>query len=216
MRYYNYLASLYLTLILATVVVAYKTLEFGTFLFPGGIFIYPLNYFLGSVIAEIYGFKMSKQLIYASLLAQFVFAITLTLINELPSPSFWHHQAAYDQVIDPLIRCVISISVGTTIGAILNSYAISKWKVLLKGKHFWLRSIGANIVGESALSLITFSMAFIGTMPSASLLNLIFYSWLLKAVYAIALSGFGAFLVAFLKSKERFDIKNENLNFLVK
>lgn len=201
-KFLNTIFALYITILLVTVVLAYKTIAFGSFLLPGGILVFPLSYFIIDVISEIYGYKTAKQMIWLGLMAQAIFAILLTYINKLPAPAFWHEQAAYSTVINPLVRCVFSICIGSTAGAIINSFCISKWKKMMAGKYFWLRSIGSSIIGETVLSILTFSIAFSGVIPAFSLINLIISAWVFKAIYSIFIAIFGSGLVRVLKEIE--------------
>lgn len=201
-RYYTTFLIIYLTLLYATVVMAYKPLKLFSLIFPGGILIFPMTYFINDAIAEIYGYKVAKKIVFIGFVSQFIFVLLITLINLLPSPAFWHNQHSYNVVIDPLLRCVISMSIGITVGAWINTYFISKWKVMAHGRHFWIRSIGSSIIGETALSIIVFTLAFLNIMPFESLVILIISAWLFKIVYAIFMALVGSNIVIILKKKE--------------
>ncbi len=69
-KYISIIQMLYVTALLATVVLTYKMVAFGPLLEPGGVFIFPLTYFFGDVIAEVYGYKLSRQLVWNGLICE--------------------------------------------------------------------------------------------------------------------------------------------------
>jgi uncharacterized integral membrane protein (TIGR00697 family) len=207
------LAMFYMMVKLVTVLLIYKIISIGTINITAASIIIPLWFLTGDIIAEVYGYNISKQIIWAALIFQFIFAYICTLFINLPSPANWVHQAAYYQVFGNLPRVVISSFIAILSGAFINAYTVSKWKILLKGKLFWLRSLGASIIGEAIFVIISLSMEFIGVVPLKTLMQLILISFAIKIVINPILVIPSAMLTSLIKKIENVDIYEYQLEF---
>src|SRR5579885_319653 len=207
------LAMFYMTIKLVTVLLIYKIVSIGTISVTAATVIIPLWFLTGDVIAEVYGYEVSKQVIWAALICQFIFAFICTMLINLPSPANWAHQGAYDQVLGNLPRVVSASFIAIVCGAFVNAYTVAKWKVLLKGRLFWLRSLGASIIGEAVFVIISLSMEFIGVVPLNTLVQLICISFLMKIALNPILVIPSSILAAFIKKIEKVDVYDYNLEF---
>lgn len=207
------LAMFYMTIKLITVLLIYKIVAIGSISTTAATIIIPIWFLTGDVIAEVYGYNISKQVIWGALLCQFIFVLICTLAIHLPSPADWNHQGAYDQVFGNLPRVVIASFSAIVCGAFVNAYIVSKWKVLLKGKLFWLRSLGASIIGEAVFVIIALSMEFVGVVPFTTLIQLITVSFLMKIAVNPILIIPSSLLVALIKKIENIDVYDYNLEF---
>jgi len=207
------LAMFYMMIKLVTVLLIYKIINIGTVSVTAATVIIPLWFLTGDVIAEAYGYNTSKQIIWAALILQFIFACICTLFINLPSPANWTHQDAYNQVFGNLPRVVVSSFIAIVSGAFINAYTVSKWKILLKGKLFWLRSLGASIIGEATFVIISLSMEFIGVVPLKTLMQLILISFAMKIVINPILVIPSALLAALIKKIENVDVYEYDLEF---
>lgn len=75
LKYFPLLGMLIITAQLAASVLGPRTILIGPFLLPGGIWSFPLTFFLWDIVTEVYGFQRAKQLIWYYLFAQIVFAL---------------------------------------------------------------------------------------------------------------------------------------------
>ena len=87
----------------------------------------------------------------------FIFAFSCAGMISFKTPSGWAYQESYDQVLGKLPRVAIASFLAIFVGAFINAYAISKWKILLRGRYFWLRSLGASAIGEFIFTIVPFS-----------------------------------------------------------
>lgn len=174
------LAMFYMTVKLITVLLIYKIVTIGSISTTAATIIIPLWFLIGDVIAEVYGYNISKQIIWAALLCQFIFAFICTILINLPSPANWALQGAYDHLLGNLPRVVTASFIAIVCGAFVNAYMVAKWKVLLGGRLFWLRSLGASIIGEAVFVIISLCMEFIGVIPFQTLVQLILVSFAMK------------------------------------
>ena len=201
---------LYMTVKLITVVLIYKIVTLCGFTASASTLIMPLWFIMGDVIAEVYGYKIAKKLIWTAIFCQFIFAFFCTSLSTMQSPVGWVHQDAYDQVFHSLPRVAFASFIAILFGASINAYAISKWKVLLKGKYFWLRSLGASAVGELVFTAIAYFTEFYGVATMPNILHLMAVSYLLKLVINPILIVPSAMLAALLKRSEGVTTEDDN------
>ena len=207
------LSLLYLTIYLAADSVAYKMIILGTMLVPAPPFIFPLSYSIGDIIAEVYGYRLAKKIIWLTLAFQFLYAILVTLVLKLPYPSFWTIQSAYEQVFGNLIRFVCAGFAAVVISHFMNIYIFSKFKILLHGKYFWLRSIGASAIGGFVLVSIIMICGYWGTVDAQSAIKMFFSIYSLELLYACILVWPAWITSGFLKLKEQLDVYDIHTNF---
>src|SRR6185437_539094 len=152
-------------------------------IFSAGIFLISLVHVVLDIISERYGYDFAKKIIFLGLVCQFIFALFCSYLITIPSPSFWHYQADYDQVLGKLIRVFMGSFLGTFIGMLINAKLISKWKILVKGKYFWMRCIGASAVGQLLFSIITITYDMYGIQPLDTIIGIIIPSYFLKMLF---------------------------------
>ncbi|SRR5579883_154441 len=98
-RYMRIVALIYLTLLLASTIMAYRIVLIGSISTPGSTLIYTFSFFWSNIFTEVYGPNFSKKLIWESLVCQFFFGLLITVVNILPSPFYWNNKSAYDIVV---------------------------------------------------------------------------------------------------------------------
>jgi uncharacterized integral membrane protein (TIGR00697 family) len=202
-----------MTIKLVTILVIYKIVAIGSISITAATIIIPLWFLTGDVIAEGYGYDISKQVIWTALICQFLFAIICLTLISLPSPSNFTHQSAYDHIFGNLPRVVISSFIAIVAGSFINAYLVSKWKVMLNGRLFWLRSLTASIFGEAVFVIISLLMEFIGVLPIQTILQLIFISFVTKIVINPILVIPSSILAAIIKKIEKIDVYDYDLTF---
>jgi len=176
------LALLYMSIKISTIVLIYKIIHIGPFSASASTLIIPLWFFLGDIIAEVYGYKIAKQIIWIALICQFVFACICWVMINIQAPPNWPIQEAYNQILGKLPRVSIASFTAIFVGAYLNAFILTKWKVLLHGKYFWLRSLGSTTIGEAIFTFIAYTMEFYGIMPFSKLLELMTISYVIKLI----------------------------------
>lgn len=213
LRFYNLLCMLYLTFLLAAVVVVYKLVAVGGFVISEGTIIFPLTYIFGDIIAEVYGYRLSRRLIWFGLLCEFIFTLTIVLIIKIPGPEFWQHQEAYDQVLGKILNVSLANGLAIPTGAFVNAYVITKWKILVNGRYFWLRGLISTAIGEFIFCLIAPTVVFIGVLPIEKIIHIIVSTYSVKMIFAV-ISIYPVVLTAnFLKRHEQVDIYDYETDF---
>lgn len=196
------LSLFYLTVKIITLILLYKIVILGSVITTASSLIIPLWFVTGDIIAEIYGYQCSKNIIWSALICQFILSFSCALMIQLPSPLWWHYQSAYDQVLGKLPRIAISSFIGISVSALINAKLLTKWKILLYGRHFWLRSFFASAIGEFIFVIIAISMEFYGVLTLNAVLKLILSSYFLKLLINLIMVVPATFLTIIIKNIE--------------
>lgn len=189
-----FLILLYLTIKLITILTIYKIIEIGSLTFSVSAIILPLWFFLGDVITEVYGYKIMRYLIWVVLVCQFVFALICWASVQLPSPDNFIYQDTYQHILGSLPRVVVASFVAIFLGVNINSYLLSKWKVMTNGRFFIARSFISTMIGEFIFTCIAYCLEFFGVVPLKQIVELIMASYCIKLAVNIC-SGFPLYVI---------------------
>jgi len=208
-----WLMAFYITFLLLTVCLANRFFQIAGIDEAGGIFVFPLSFFILDITAEVYGYTYSRLFIWIGAVCEIIFSLTTIFVSHLPSPEYFNLTSQYQSVFDPTVRFVLSTSIGTLIGEFTNIYFLTKWKIKLQGRSFITRIILATAIGQLLLSVIVDVLAFGNKMSVSELCWLIFcgYSW--KMLYAIILVYPTWLIVKKLKAVDQVDNFDINIDF---
>ena len=205
--------GVYLTCMLSTVCLANKLTVLGSWVLPGGIFVFPFTFVICDIVGEVYGYAYPRLFIWVGVLSEFLFSLVLIAVSHTAAPDYLKSPEAYQQVFDPTFRYVISGLVGLLASEFINVYLLAKCKIALKGKFFIMRSLLSTALGQASLTIIVDILNYTGKMPTVDLISMMIsgYSW--KMCFA-ALFVFPAWvIVRLLKKVEGIDHFDIHTNF---
>lgn len=209
-KYLSILSMVYVTIKITTVILIYNLIQVAGFTVSISTLIMPLWFFVGDVIAETYGYQKARQLIWGAIFCQILFAFICFLVVSL-NPG--QNGAAFQLVLGSVPRVAIASSFAIMAGAFVNAYIITKWKVILCGRYFWLRSLGATTLGELIFTCVAFIWEFIGVVSFPEIIQLILASYCLKLLVNPIFLMPAMTLSNFLKKSEGIDIYDTHTNF---
>ena len=208
-----FLSVLTMTLLLAGTVVSNKLVNLEFLLQPASSFIYPISFLLFGIIAEVYGYEISKKLIWIIVICGYVFALSVETVLLLPSAEDWQNGEAFQTVFGYLLRFTTAGTIGILTGLFINCYFIAKTKILIMGRYFWLRSVGAVVLGEAAHILINTFFTFLGRMPLENIFLLMANIYLFRVVCVMIFVIPAQIIVTLLKNKENIDSYDYDIHF---
>ena len=209
-----FLAMLYVIITVVPTLFLYRLVQLGPLIFPGGMFIFPLIYVLGDVIAEVYGYKVARIIIWYSLICNFIFAFAILSVIYLPFPNGYEHTANnYIFVFEHILRGDVANIFGVLAGGFLNAYILTRWKVFVEGKIFIIRSFTSSAIGELVMITIWVTIAFSGQLTKGELFHLAVSDYTVRIMYLIIFALPAAGIVRFLKSLDDVDIYDKKTNF---
>jgi queuosine precursor transporter len=204
---------LFTTCLLVANVLAVKIISIGPWAAPAGILVFPLAYIINDVIAEVWGYRKARLIIWSGFLLNLLAVLLYFLAIHLPAAPFWENQEAFSLVLGSTPRIVVASLIAYLVGSFLNAYVLSRMKIASKGKNFGWRAIASTLVGESADSFLFILIAFAGIFSWHNLLWMITTQALLKTVYEIVILPVTVFIVKRIKSAVDEDVYDENTSY---
>jgi len=202
-KYLIFLSILYATILLMAVLLDYQFILIGTLLASASSFIISLTFFLTDVIAEVYGYHTAKQVIFSGVICLFCFSLISFFFDKLSTPSEYHQYGyAYHIILHLLFRAGIANAAAMIIGALFNIYCVNQWKIIFKGKYFWLRCLLASAIGEAIYTIFVVSLVNIDIVSFHHFTQILIVSYLLKLLFDMFAVIPAVLLATFLKRAE--------------
>ncbi len=192
-----------------------KVIQIGSLTMTAGLLVFPISYIINDCIAEIWGFKKARLIIWSGFLMNFFVAGMGMLAVSLPAAPFWEGEEHFNFVFGMTPRIVAASLTAFLIGSFLNAYVMSKMKVATGGKGFSARAILSTVVGETGDSLIFFPIAFGGLIPFRELLLLMAVQIVLKTLYEIIILPVTILVVNYIKKIEGSDVYDNDISYNV-
>ena len=180
-----------------------------------GLIVFPISYIINDCIAEVWGFKKARLIIWSGFAMNFLVIGFAQLAVMLPAAPFWEGEEGFNFVFGMAPRIAVASLTAFLVGSFLNAYVMSKMKVASNGKHFSLRAILSTLVGESADSLIFFPIAFGGLIPVNELLIMVATQAVLKSLYEVIILPVTIYVVKYIKKVDGSDVYDEHISYNV-
>lgn len=190
-----------------------KIIKIGSISLTGGLLIFPISYIINDCIAEVWGYKKARLIIWLGFIMNFFVIGFSQIVLLLPSPDYWKGEEAFRFVFGMAPRIAAASLAAFLVGSFLNAYVMSKMKLANKGKYFALRAVASTVVGESADSLIFFPLAFGGMIPFEELLKLMLFQVIAKTLYEIIILPLTIRIVRYIKKREETDVYDTNISY---
>ncbi|EJX05334.1 membrane protein containing DUF165 [gut metagenome] len=192
-----------------------KVIQVAGLTVTAGLLVFPISYIINDCIAEVWGFRKARLIIWSGFLMNF-FVVSLGLIAvALPAAPFWGGEAHFNFVFGMAPRIVAASLMAFLVGSFLNAYVMSKMKLASGGRHFSSRAIWSTVAGETADSLIFFPIAFGGIIVWQELLVMMCIQILLKSMYEVLVLPVTIRVVSAVKRVDGSDVYDEGISYKV-
>lgn len=214
-KYLTFFAMLGITFFIIHLIFMNKLIALSSGILSAGSIIIPFNGMLEDIFTEVYGFKISVYVYWLESLCIVIFSVMIMFIARLSSPIYWHEHVNFNYVFNHS-QLYVSYAVFLSIFSYrVNAYLLIKWKTLLKGKYFWIRSVTSTMISELVfLALMTPTWVIYG--PATNIkeaINLTLASLAFRLIFYVILSFPSTFIVNALKVIEQVDIYETHINF---
>lgn len=220
------IGMLFISFLIISNVASFKLLDvnmtmipyIGAYLFDfhadAGILFFPIVYIFSDILTEVYGFKVSRMVIWSGLLCLVLTSLGLMLAVWVPPSKLWHHQEAYALTLGSTFRIFVASLFGYFIGEFLNAIILSQLKVLSRGRHLWARFIASTSLASFVDAIIFCFIAFYGTYPLPLIQNMVIFSSLVKLFWGISSVPFTYMICNHLKKKDKVNAYDWEMGLL--
>jgi len=205
-RYLDTLIHVFVVVLMISNLVGPKIVAIGPFRISGAQLLFPITYIFGDIFTEVYGYAASRRAIWTGFFASALLSVMGLIAVALPPAPDWPNQEAFATVFNFVPRMVIASLLAYWAGEFSNAFVMAKLKLLTKGRHLWVRTIGSTAVGQAVDTTVVMLIAFAGSLSPSLIATLIVSGYLGKVLYEAAATPITYAVVNFLKRKEGVDV----------
>lgn len=163
---------------------------------------YVLSLVLADIMAEVYGYRRVRRLLYVGLLCLILYAGFLQAAVLLPPAKDYPNNDAFVAIFAQTPRIVAASIAAYFITELTNSFVMSRLKVKFNAKHFMGRATLSVGLAQIVNAATFFGIAFAGVMPLELILAAGGLSWLIVMACEIAVLPFTRLLAGAVKRYE--------------
>ncbi len=147
-----------------------KQVALGPLAVEAGIFAFLLLVVVSSAVAELFGPRLAKHLVWFGFLPLLASMVLVGIVLELPAAASMEADrlAAFDLIMRSNLRIWMAGIVAYGVSQTLN-VTIFGWLKQGKGKLLWLRAAIASVLSQVVDTLIFITVAFYGVFPIGEL-----------------------------------------------
>jgi uncharacterized integral membrane protein (TIGR00697 family) len=221
-RYYDFIMAAFVVVLLCSNFIgaakqAVLTLPLvGEVTFGAGILFFPISYFFGDVLTEVYGYARDRRCVWAGFAAlAFASVMALIVVHLPPGPSGYMktYQPALETVFGNGWRIAMASMLAFWAGSLVNSFVLAKMKIATNGRWLWTRTIGSTAVGELVDSSLFYMIAFYGIWETSDIVKIAAVQYLLKTGWEVLATPLTYKLVGVLKRRENEDYYDRDTDF---
>lgn len=187
-------------------ILTHKIFSIGHFSGSAALIVFPLAYLLSDMVTELYGVKFSRYFFYCTLIVEGLFALVVSQLIYLPSPTNFFNQDAFEVVLSPLPRIYIGALIALLISALFNIQLMHYLKEQFSGRHYFFRTMLASLAGELLFTVIGYVIWFYGLKPWSMIFELIAVSLLSKVVFTTGFAFVISTLIEWVKQRPAYNV----------
>lgn len=207
------LGMLFAVCLIIANIVGQKLITVGGIDITAGLFIFPITYIINDLIAEVWGYRKMRLIIWSGFLLNFLAVIVFRFSIWAPASAHFPYQHAFTLILHNTERITVASFIAFLFGSFLNAFVMSKMKIMQHGRHFSIRAVASTIVGEGADSLVFFTIAFSGILHRHELIILILTQTGLKTAYEILALPVTNFIVKQVKKHEQTNVFDNKVSY---
>ncbi|NLV52832.1 MAG: queuosine precursor transporter [Bacteroidales bacterium] len=191
-----------------------------------GFIVFPVSYILNDVIAEVWGYRKARLIIWVGFAMNFFVMALAGVACALP-PIEPGSDEAFKKIFAFAPQIVVASLIAFIIGSFLNALVMSKMKMADRNKghfnfHFSMRAILSTLAGESADSFIFFPLAFYifptiftgePALPFNVMIGLMVTQVIAKTLYEVLVLPITIRIVKYVKRIEGTDVYDDNISY---
>ena len=204
---------LFTSCLLISNLISSKIIAIGHWYVPAGVMIFPISYILNDVVAEVWGFRKARLIIWTGFLMNLIAVLFYSLSVSWPAAPFWQNQEAFATILSSTPRIAIASLLAYLVGSFINAYVMSIVKIRTRGHNFSFRAILSTLFGEGADSVIFITIAFAGIIPWNQLPMMIVTQAIIKTLFEIVLLPLTIHVVKLIKRVDNTDTFDVGISY---
>lgn len=193
---YATIMAVFVGILLISNVVAVKPIAFGAIplgdfalplVFDGGVFLFPLAYILGDVLAEVYGLKAARRAIFTAFGLALLASLTILAVQMSPPADGWENQEAFAAVLGFVPRIVAASLIAFLAGQLLNAWVLDRMRRATSGRFLRTRLIASTVAGQLIDTLLFCTIAFAGIITGLDFVMYVVLGYVVKVLAEVVL-----------------------------
>ena len=163
---------------------------------------YVLSLIIADIMAEVYGYRRVRRLLWVGLGCLVAFAGFVQLAVVLPPAAGYTNNAAFRSVFAATPRLVAASILAYFVTELTNSFIMSRLKIALNARRFYLRALAAVGVAQVVNGTVFYVTAYGGQMPVSTIVSAASFSWAAVMICEVAVLPLTKRLAVFVKRYE--------------
>ncbi|MDD3489178.1 MAG: queuosine precursor transporter [Paludibacter sp.] len=194
-------------------IIEQKLIRIGPIEATAGLLIFPVSYIVNDLIAEVWGYRKARLIIWYGFAMNFLAVVIFRLSIWVPGSENFTHGDAFNLVLGNTLRITLASFAAFLVGSFLNAYVMSKMKILQRGRGFSIRAVVSTLIGEGADSIVFFTLAFYAIIPTKDMLVLVATQTAMKTAYEIIILPLTNMIVKRVKKIEGVDVYDNDISY---
>ena len=184
---YAIIVATFIGLLLISNIVAVKLIAAGPLIVDGGVFLFPLVYIVGDVLAEVYGWRASRWAIYAAFVLSALASLTIWVVQLSPAAPGWENQESFEAVLGFVPRIVFASLVAFLVGQLINAWVLVRLRARTSGRFLRTRLIGSTLIGQLVDTVVFCTIAFFGEITGWDFIGYVALGYVIKCLAEVVL-----------------------------
>ena len=180
------LTVVFITALLISVVITWRQIALPFWItMTWAIIVFPISYILSDVFSEVYGYRRSRITCYMAFGCNLAISLIFMAVINIKAPEYFTNAEAYSTVLWNTWRVLFASLLAYVVWDFVNDKIFQKMKEKHPHDNKWFgwRAILSSLAWDAVDSWIFIPLAFIGTMPTNTLLIMIATQVVLKVAY---------------------------------
>ena len=197
------LTMAFAALLIVANVVAVKPLALGNWVLSAGIIAYPFTFLVTDTLSEVYGRRTATQVVWIGFALSVLMVALVYLAGALPAADFWEGQQAFQDTLGTVPRIVAGSMIAFLVSQNTDIFLFHWLSRITYQRLLWLRNNASTMVSQAIDTVLFVSIAFAGTVPTDTLLNMMMTQYIVKLAIAAIDTPFVYLLVGVIRRNQR-------------
>lgn len=214
-KYLGIFGILWVCFLLLTTFTSVKTFSVFGYEFSAGVLNYPLTYIFADIFTEVYGYRVTRRIIWTGFVGVFLVSIIAYIYTLIPPSPLFLYEDAFDIIFQTSPILVIILVAGYLVGEFSNSFTLAKMKIFTSGRFEEFRYVISTFVGQTLdnTTFFTGTAILLSMYTSVQVIPLIVTSVVFCVAVEIIMIPITKRVIRWIKEKEGIDTYDVGTNF---